>query len=305
MASAMLGPLGCSEPSPPAESVAPADATVPAAVDTAGAANAEPMPSELTADSTLEAIAAHMLATRRTGRSTSALADLFPDLGRARAYEIQHAALVAQGEDAQVGWKIGWSRVLDPRTPVDPVFGYVLDSDVFSTGDAVPATRFVGGSTGIEAEVAVWIDRDLPGPSYRRAEIETAVTRVAPAIEFVSSRIPMPHPHEHAIADDVYHAGVVLGEAVDLAGVDLSTEQGRVAINGAERAQGMTRSIMGRDPVEAVVWLANELPKYGRHLRAGDFIVTGTVVSPPLATAGDRATVTFSTLGTVEVEIAP
>lgn len=292
----------CGEPSPaPAERAAGGE---PAAVSPTPEAGVEAMPAELTADSSDEEIAAHMLATRRAGRTTRALADLFPDLTRERAYAIQQATLAAQGELSQVGWKIGWSRVLDPRTPTDPIFGYVLDSDVFQSGDSVPASRLVGGSAGIEAEVVVWVDRDLPGPSYRRADIEAVVTRIAPAIELVSSRLPAPNSHDQAIADDVYHAGVVLGDPLDLAGVDLSNAQGHVAINAEDRGQGTTGSIMGRDPIEAVVWLANELPKYGRHLRAGDFVLTGTVLSPPAASAGDHATVTFATLGTVEVEIA-
>ena len=34
---------------------------------------------------------------------------------------------------------------------------------------------------------------------------------------------------------------------------------------------------MGRDPIQGVVWLANELLKYGYQLNAGDFVITGSV----------------------------
>ena len=301
-----LSMASCAGPSEPVDSDDPAPAASEgSAADTAPAAEAEAMPDGLAADASVAEVAEHMLTARRSGRSTRVLAQQFPDLSRERAYEIQRQELVEQGEDAQVGWKIGWSRVLDPRTPVDPVFGYVLRSDVFESGDPVAADRFVNGSTGVEAEVAIWIDRDLPGPSHTREDVEAAVGKVAPAIEFVSSRVPSPHPHEHAIVDNVYHAGVVLGGAVDMSSVDFSTERGRITINGEEKAQGTTRSIMGRDPLEAVLWLANELPKYGRQLSAGQFVVTGTVLTPPPAVAGDHATVTFSTLGSVEIDIAP
>ena len=285
-----------------------ADAAAPAGeADTAGASTAEEMPDSLTAEASLDDIVEHMLAARAQGLSTRALERHFPDMDRERAYEVQLEQLARQeARRSRVGWKIGWSRVVDPRTPVDPVFGYVLESDVFDDGDSIGADRFVAGSTGVEAEVVFWVDRDLEGPVITREALVDAIDRFAPAIEFVSSRVPSPHPRAHAVADNVYHAGVVLGETRrDLSSVDFATEEARVEIDGETVAQGMTRNIMGRDPIEALLWIANELPKYGRHLEAGDFVVTGTVLTPPPASAGQRARVVFSTLGEVEFEMTP
>jgi 2-keto-4-pentenoate hydratase len=62
---------------------------------------------------------------------------------------------------------------------------------------------------------------------------------------------------------------------------------------------------MAKDPVEAVVWLANELPKHGLYLRANDFVVSGTVVGPPPARAGDKVKVSFTTLGSVGFQMTP
>ena len=275
--------------------------------DTAGDSPAEEMTDALTADASLDAIVDHMLTARERRVSTRALERHFPDMNRERAYEIQLAQLVRdEARRSRVGWKIGWSRVVDPRTPVDPVFGYVLQSDVYDTGDSIPADRFVAGSAGVEAEVVFWVDRDLEGPMVTREALEAAIDRVAPAVELVSARVPSPHAREHAVADNVYHAGVILGAArPDVSSVDFTIEEAHVEVAGEPVAQGMTRNIMGRDPVEALLWLANELPKYGRHLEAGDFVVTGTVVTPPPITAGQKARVVFSTLGAVEFELTP
>ena len=46
--------------------------------------------------------------------------------------------------------------------------------------------------------------------------------------------------------------------------------------------------------LDAVLFLANELPKYGRHLRAGDVVITGSVLDAPPAKAGDDVSINFA-----------
>ena len=60
---------------------------------------------------------------------------------------------------------------------------------------------------------------------------------------------------------------------------------------------------MGRDPIEGVVWLANELLKYGYQLRAGEFVITGNLVTPPVIGLGDSAKIDFTTLGALELMV--
>ncbi len=93
---------------------------------------------------------------------------------------------------------------------------------------------------------------------------------------------------------------IMLG-VLKLAEVDFSNELGQVEVNGTVVEEGPATSIMGTDPFEALVWIANELPKRGWHLRAGDFVVTGTVCVPPPVKAGDSARVIFTNLGSVSV----
>jgi 2-oxopent-4-enoate/cis-2-oxohex-4-enoate hydratase len=250
-------------------------------------------------------IARHALAARQMRRTMPSLLTAVPTLDRARAYEIQLATLKErQKTDALAGWKLGWSRA-QPNTPLDPVFGYIMQGDVYKSGQDISAKDFVGGTAGVEIEVGVWVTRDLRGPRVTRDEV-MAAAEVAAAIEFVASRIPGRGTREHAIVDDVYTAGVIMGSPrVKAASVDFSRELGWAEINGVKKAEGPARSIMDKDPVEAVVWLANELPKHGLHLRAGDVVVSGTVAGPPPARAGDKVTVSFTTLGSVGFEMVP
>jgi len=57
-------------------------------------------------------------------------------------------------------------------------------------------------------------------------------------------------------------------------------------------------------PLNSVAWLARKLGEYGRSLRAGEVVMTGSLVRQfPLA-PGDRAWASFSGVGTVEVRVA-
>ena len=55
---------------------------------------------------------------------------------------------------------------------------------------------------------------------------------------------------------------------------------GGVTVNGTKESNGSTTSIMGEDPIAGLLWAANELPKWGMHLKAGEFVVSGTVCIP-------------------------
>jgi len=53
------------------------------------------------------------------------------------------------------------------------------------------------------------------------------------------------------------------------------------------------------NPVQAVAWLANKLGEYGISLRAGEFIMSGSLTSAFDATAGSSFRATFDRLGSV------
>ena len=120
-------------------------------------------------------------------------------------------------------------------------------------------------------------------------------------MEFVNFRVLEPRTREHAIIDNGIAAGVILGERrFDVRDLDFSAIDGSVTVNSAETSTGRATTIMGKDPVEGLVWAANELPKYGMYLRAGQFVVSGTVTVPLPVTAGDRARIAFTGLGAVD-----
>jgi 2-keto-4-pentenoate hydratase len=246
----------------------------------------------------------HLYQAEMEQEATDALTTHFPELSRERAYAIQKLRLEHREQSSRrVGWKIGWSRQANPEDELDPVVGHIMEDRVFAEDEPLSTRYFTEGSTGAEAEVVFYLNRDLPGPEVSAEEVADAVEAVGVAMEFVSGRLTQPHTREHAIADNVYGAGVVLGaERFPLDEVDLTAEIGRVEVNGEVAAEGPATSIMGEDPFAALVWIANELPKRGWHLEAGDFVVTGTVLAPPPVEAGDSARVVFTNLGSVSAD---
>ncbi len=237
-------------------------------------------------------------------KATDALTSHFPEMTRDRAYAIQKLRLAHREQSSRrVGWKIGWSRLANPEDELDPIVGHIMEDRLFPEGEPLSTRYFVEGTTGAEAEVVFYLNQDLPGPEVSAEELAVSVEAVGVAMEFVSGRLTQPHEREHAVADNVYGAGVVLGaERFQLDQVDFSGELGQVEVNGTVVEEGPATSIMGKDPFEALLWIANELPKRGMPLQAGDFVVTGTVCVPPRVKAGDSARVVFTNLGSVSVE---
>ena len=119
-------------------------------------------------------------------------------------------------------------------------------------------------------------------------------------MEFVGWRTTEFPTREEAIIDNGIAAGVILADRrLNVADLDFSKIDGSVTVNSAETSTGRSTSIMGRDPIEGLVWAANELPKYGMHLKAGQFVVSGTVTVPLQVSAGDSASVAFTGLGSL------
>lgn len=258
-------------------------------------------PAPLSAGSTDIEIARHMLAHEAAQTMTDELAAVFPDLGRDRAYRIQQVRMALQADEhPQVGWKLGWPR-MDGDEPLDPVVGHYLTNRVFPEGEPISVRHFTEGTARAEPEIVIVLKKDLRGPVVTRSQVEAAIESVSVGLEFVNWRVAEPRGRTHAVADNAIAAGAMLtkGRRFALDEVDFSTEFGSVSVNGGPANTGPATTIFGEDPVSAVHWAANELIRYGMHMKAGDFIFTGSVCTPLPVVAGDTATVSFTNLGTI------
>ncbi|MDE2727004.1 MAG: fumarylacetoacetate hydrolase family protein [Gemmatimonadota bacterium] len=289
-------------------------ATPAAESETAGdaekAADADVLTTTLTPYSDRAAIVAHLLEAERKKINTEAMAVNFPDLDRQTAYDIQADILAEKlKNEERVGWKIGFSRMPEDPATLDPIYGHIMASNVFEPGTPVEAASFVADTAVVEGEFAFLIGQDLPGPDLTREQVGDAVTAVVGVIELLSTWTAgteeNPSTRDHDVTGNVFHVGIILGETrVPLSEMDFTKETATVAIDGEERASALATMNMGVDPLEALTWLANELTTYSdEYLRAGDVVITGTVFPPPRMGAGSKAVMSYTTLGTIEVEL--
>ena len=254
---------------------------------------------DLTLNSDDAEIRQHLYWHEMNQSQTDALAVHFPTMSRERAYDIQRSRLEEHSRSrAHSGWKLGWTRQAEPDEVLDPIVGHYMEDRVYAQGDAVSTRYFTAGAAFAEPEIVFYLNKDLKGPVVSREEVIAAIDRVGIAMEFVNWRVTEPRTREHAIADNGIAAGVLLGERrFNLDDLDFANISGSVTVNGTEESTGKATSIMGEDPIAGLVWAANELPKWGMYLKAGDFVVSGTVCIPLLVSAGDSAEIKFTGMG--------
>jgi len=213
---------------------------------------------------------------------------------------------VGMGE--MVGHKIGCTTpVMQAFVNINqPCAGRIFSQTVMHRHGKVPSHGFV--RLGIECEIAIRLGRDLPprASAYSRDEVGEAVIEAMAAIELVDERYQDFHSLgvPTLIADDFFNAGCVLGDPVsDWRGLDLAALRGRTWINGLEVASGLGELVMGH-PLNALAWLANAQHEHGLPgLKAGEFVMLGSVVETKWLNAGDRVRIAIDQLGEVTLDI--
>jgi len=207
---------------------------------------------------------------------------------------------IAAGE-RQIGWKVGLTaKVIQEQFGFhEPVFACVLETR--PSGHVFGATELI--HPGFETELCVRLGRGLEG-KVTQEEVRDAIDVVHPSFEIIETRGDIVKQIALAMADNGQQRSVVIGAPISLTpATALDQITARVQLNGREVASGLGSAVLG-NPLNSVAWLAEKLGQYGRALRAGDIIMTGSFVRQfPLA-PGDVAAAEFSGIGRVEVKIA-
>jgi 2-keto-4-pentenoate hydratase len=251
--------------------------------------------------------AAETIATARRNRAPlHPLASEAAPQTEADGYRIQDAVhdLLAAEFGALVGYKIGCtSKVMQQYLDIPhPCGGGVFAKGVHDSGVSLRAKDFV--RVGVECEIAVRLAHDLAAAQapFTGETAAQAIEAYLPAIEIVDDRYSewesMGAPT--LVADDFFAAGCVLGKPVARsAAPDLLDVVGRALVNGSEIGRGTGADVLGH-PHNALAWLANHLAADGRALRAGEIVLTGSLVKTAWLNAGDEVVMELAGLGRVE-----
>ena len=254
----------------------------------------------------IRAAAKTIAAARRNRTPLPPLAGDAAPQSEAEGYRIQDAVhgLLAADFGALVGYKIGCtSPVMQQYLDIPhPCGGGVFAKGVFDSGASLNTTDFV--RVGVECEIAVKLARDLaPAEAPFTAEwVAESIEAYLPAIEIVDDRYvdwqTLGAPT--LVADDFFGAGCVLGKSVARVGApDLLEVVGRALINGVEVGRGSGADVLGH-PHNALAWLANHLATEGKTLRAGQIVLTGSLVKTVWLNAQDEVVMELEGLGRVE-----
>ncbi|TCM69187.1 2-keto-4-pentenoate hydratase [Acinetobacter calcoaceticus] len=204
-----------------------------------------------------------------------------------------------------VGCKIGLtSKVVQSQLGVDqPDFGMLFADMAYGDAEAIPTSQMI--QPKVEAEIALVLQHDLDKEKHHYADIINATAYALAAIEVVDSRIEnWKISIVDTVADNASSAAFVLGSRpVKLENLDLLNCKMQMTRGTEVVSEGQGRACLG-NPLNAAVWLADEMVRRGRPLQAGDLILTGALGPMVVAKAGDRFDVKIEGLGELSAVFA-
>ncbi len=192
----------------------------------------------------------------------------------------ERRARIAAGEKP-LGWKVGLGAkpAMQKLGITMPLVGYMMQKSLVADGSTVSVAGWT--QPVAEPEIAVHMAADLAGGADRAATI-AAIGALGPAIELADLN-PPPSDVEATLAGNIFHRHVILGPADESrAGAKLDGLTGLVFRRGAQvaRQEDLQQNI--GIIVDIVAHVAGTLAANGAKLSAGDVIITGSIVPPPL-----------------------
>jgi 2-keto-4-pentenoate hydratase len=258
---------------------------------------------------TVEQAAAQLRAAAETGVVIAPLRDRLADCSTDTAYAVQNENTKAALDAGRrlVGRKIGLtSLAVQAQLGVDqPDFGMLFADMAVGDGDRIAAGRLI--QPKVEAEIALVLSGDLTHERHTVADIIRATDYAVAAIEIVDSRIAnWDIRFVDTVADNASSGLFVLGTApkrldqFDIAACRMEMRNGDAVVS-----QGSAAACLG-NPLNAAIWLADVMVRYGRPLLAGDVVLTGAL-GPMVAVPSDQGSrfdASISGLGSVSALFA-
>jgi len=231
--------------------------------------------------------------------------DVSPPKSNQEAHAIQHEIAALCGQPAR-GFKVGSTSLEAQRLlgTDEPGSGLLLAPYVHES----PATIVIAPAhtPAVEGEFAFKLGRNLPprAAPYGMGEIADAVAAIAGAIEVVGTRFSGGLAGKGRLlvtADCGANIAFVSGPwRPYVRSLDLKAHPVAMTINGTARGSGTGARALG-DPLNVLLWLANQQSAAGRGLRSGEIVSTGTCTGLDPVLPGDRVQADFGDLGMVEI----
>lgn len=255
----------------------------------------------------IQLIAEKLLEAERTKQPIEPLSTKFEDISAEDAYAIQLDQIRRKVEagDTVKGLKIGLtSKAMQDMLKVyTPDYGFILESMVFEESAGLSVEPFIQAK--VEFEIAFVFNKQLTGPNITAQDVIDATAYVVPAVEVIDSRIENWNiKFEDTVADNGSSAGAILGEKQTLLSEieDITNIEMTVTQNGEFLDKATSAAVLG-NPLNAVVWLVNEVSKYGISIEPGMFVLSGALSKAVVFNEGDLFEADFGVLGKVSASI--
>lgn len=235
------------------------------------------------------------------------LSNRTPDMTIEDAYAVSSGLLerrLQRDSEKVMGKKIGVTSkaVMNMLGVHQPDFGYLTDAMVVDESESLSlSTQMIQPKA--EGEIAFVLKHDLIGPGVTASDVLRATDFIVPCFEIVDSRIKdWKIKIQDTVADNASCGYFLLGsQAADPRKLDLSTCGMVVELNGQVISTGAGAAALGSSPVSCVVWLANTLGKFGVPLKAGEVILSGSLVPLQAVKPGDYMSVSIGGIGRTAV----
>ena len=241
-------------------------------------------------------------------RTVEPLRNRYPQFTIDDAYAISLGILARRERAGErvIGKKIGvTSAAVQNMLGVhQPDFGFLTDRMLVPNAGTVRIADSMIQPRA-EAEIALILIHDLKGPGVTAQDVLAATQAIAPCFEVVDSRIANWDIRiVDTVADNASCGVFVLGEErADPRAFDLAALKVRVWKNGQPLSEGLGSAVQG-SPLASVAWLANTLGRYGVELKAGEVILSGSLVPLEPARPGDLFRLELEGVGSARVAFA-
>jgi len=199
-----------------------------------------------------------------------------------------------------IGWKVGFGApaAQEKLRISGPLVGFLLDQALLPSPARVALAGWV--KPVAEPEIAVHMGRDLAGdadPDTTRA----AIAALGPAIELADVDGPADDV-ELILAGDIFQRHVVLGPRdASRAGARLDGLIGRITRSGSALDVPADLEANTGKLIDIVRHVAAVTAQFADGLRAGQFIIAGSVVPPLFVEPGESVTFELHPIGAVSV----
>lgn len=225
-------------------------------------------------------------------------------IARGMAAQLTHWHERLKAGEKALGWKVGFGApaAMETLKISSPLIGHLTDRARLEPASKVSLAGW--SKPAAEVEIAVYMGKDLPGGASRDAA-KHAIAGIGAAIEVADMDFP-PDDVEAILKGNIYQRHVLLG-ACDRtrAGCALDGLTATVTRNGTEIARTSDTQEATGELVDIVRQVADMLSAFGERLRAGQVIITGSIIAPLWVEPGEEILFNLDPVGSVSVRFDP